>query len=191
MESIGFKEWSLICDALGGGEQSVILRKGGIAEGRGGFSFRYREYFLFPTFFHEQIGKVRNAPAELPTPKSEIEISFFAKVERAVCIRSLEMAKALAPLHVLTPEVVQERFGYKGEGLNAAFVRVFRLELPWCFPNEKRFGGCRSWVELPEPPRLTMRPVMDDAAHAELLSAFDRAIAERSEAESKDLENLS
>src|SRR5438477_1344443 len=48
MESVGFKEWSLVCDALGRGEQSVILRKGGIAEGREGFSFRYREFFLFP-----------------------------------------------------------------------------------------------------------------------------------------------
>src|SRR5213082_2938121 len=58
MESAGFKEWSLVCDALGRGRQSVILRKGGIAEGRGGFSFRHREFFLFPTFFHEQIAKV-------------------------------------------------------------------------------------------------------------------------------------
>jgi len=37
MESVGFKEWSLVCDAFGRGEQSIILRKGGIAEGREGF----------------------------------------------------------------------------------------------------------------------------------------------------------
>jgi hypothetical protein len=49
MESIGFKEWSLVCNALGQGTQSVILRKGGIAEGREGFSFRRREFFLFPS----------------------------------------------------------------------------------------------------------------------------------------------
>jgi hypothetical protein len=61
MKSIGFKEWSLVCGALGSGEQSIILRKGGIAEGRSGFSFQHREFFLFPTFFHEQIGKVRSA----------------------------------------------------------------------------------------------------------------------------------
>jgi hypothetical protein len=42
-----------------GGRRSVILRKGGIAEGRVGFSFRHREFFLFPTFFHEQTVKVR------------------------------------------------------------------------------------------------------------------------------------
>ncbi len=66
MESVGFKEWALVCEALGRGEQTVILRKGGIAEGREGFSFKHREFFLFPTFFHEQVGKVRGGPAELP-----------------------------------------------------------------------------------------------------------------------------
>src|SRR5438046_2307968 len=72
MESAGFKEWSLVCDALGRGRQSVILRKGGIAEGRGGFSFRHRGFFLFPTFFHEQIAKVRIATADIPAPGSTI-----------------------------------------------------------------------------------------------------------------------
>jgi len=37
MESIGFKGWSLVCDAMAHGTQSIILRKGGIAEGREGF----------------------------------------------------------------------------------------------------------------------------------------------------------
>src|SRR6266516_687303 len=47
MESIGFKEWSLVCDVLGGGRQSVILRKGGMAEERGGFHFGIASSFCF------------------------------------------------------------------------------------------------------------------------------------------------
>src|SRR2546430_16918150 len=31
---IGFKEWTLVCEALGRGVQGIIIRKGGIAEGR-------------------------------------------------------------------------------------------------------------------------------------------------------------
>ena len=127
MESVGFKEWSLVCDALGRGTQSVILRKGGIAEGRGGFSFRHREFFLFPTFFHEQIAKVRIAGADIPVPGSTIAIRWYAKVERALRIDSLAIAEALALLHILSAEVVGERFGYKGDGLNVAFVRVFEI----------------------------------------------------------------
>ncbi len=225
MESIGLKEWSLVCDALGRGEQSVILRKGGIAEGRDGFSFRYNEFFLFPTFFHERIGKVRNRaqglarmrektagqdPLILPlspgekgldtvsagdlsaasgeadveafvpnaaTCDEEIVISLYAKVERALRIDSLQIAEALGPLHILAPELVKERFEYKAGGLNAAFVRVFRLKQPWIIPNEPRFGGCRSWVELPKLAEMAMQPVLDDAVHAERLERFKTVIS--------------
>ncbi len=212
MKSIGFKEWSLVCDALGRGEQTVILRKGGLAEGRGGFSFRHREFFLFPTFFHEQIGKVRSAAGPRYAAASanaesdggalnltfshgekellatveengasgrEIVISFYATVERAVRIDSLETAEALARLHVLTPEVVRERFAYKSGGLNVAFIRVFRLEAAWVLPNEKRFGGCRSWIELPAAPEMTLQPVLDEAAHAERRASFDEIVRRR------------
>ena len=41
-------------DALGRGEQIVILRKGGIAEGRGGFRAEHDRFWLFPTRFHQQ-----------------------------------------------------------------------------------------------------------------------------------------
>jgi len=174
MKSVGFKEWSLVCDALGRGEQSIILRKGGIAEGREGFSFQHREFFLFPTFFHEQTAKVCIPSANLPEACDTITIRWYAKAEHALRIDSLRIAKALAPLHILTPEVVRERFGYKDEGLHVAFLRVFELSPSWILTNEKRFAGCRSWVDLPSPPEMKMRPVLDGAAHQQLHSEFDR-----------------
>ena len=61
MESVGFKEWAIVCEALGRGEQSIIVRKGGIAEGRDGFTFRHAEFFLCPTYFHEQVENTRAA----------------------------------------------------------------------------------------------------------------------------------
>ena len=70
--NIAFKEWALVSDALGRGGQSMILRKGGIAEGRAGFRFQHPEFLLLPTLFHEQAAKLR-VPAEtaLPAPRSE------------------------------------------------------------------------------------------------------------------------
>jgi hypothetical protein len=174
MESVGFKEWSLVCDALGRGEQSIILRKGGIAEGREGFSFRHREFFLFPTFFHEQVAEVRMASADLPVAGDTIAIRWYAKTERALRIDSLEIVEALAPLHILTPEVVRERFGYKDEGLYVAFLRVFEILPSWIVQDEKRFAGCRSWLDLPSPPEMKRRPVVDDATHQRLRAEFDR-----------------
>ena len=177
MESVGFKEWSLVCNALGHGAQSVILRKGGIAEGRADFSFRHREFFLFPTFFHEQIGKVRIAAADIAAPGNTIAIRWYAKVERAQMINSVAIAEALAPLHILSIEVVRERFGYKREGLNVAFVRVFEVSPVWVLQNEKRFAGCRSWIDLPVPPEMKMRAVLDDSAHSILRARFDQIVS--------------
>ena len=154
MKSIGFKEWAIVCQALGRGEQSIIVRKGGIAEGRAGFSFQHDEFFLFPTWFHEQPEKVRTAQVALPEPVTDqIKIEYFAKLELARVVTAWSVAEALEPFHILRPEVIRERFDYdEAPGLHVALIKVFRVVPAWTFPNEKRFGGCRSWVPLPDAP---------------------------------------
>lgn len=156
MKSVGFKEWALICEALGRGEQRVIIRKGGIAEGRKGFSFKHRQFFLFPTFFHEQIDKVRLPKARLPEQRDgEIEIRYFAEVQDAKLITSWQEVEALEPLHVLKREVVRERFSYgDSAGLHVAWVRVTPLKQPWILTDLPRYRGCRSWLDLPHRPLL-------------------------------------
>jgi hypothetical protein len=201
MESVGFKEWAVVCEALGDGRQSIILRKGGIAEGREGFSFRHREFFLFPTWFHEQPQKVRPELATgrvRPTggpdgqfitemPKEHpglIEIRYAVTVDALRTITLLEVAEALAPFHILQPEVIRERFEYdEAPGLQVAFVRTYRLQPSWSFPNEKKYGGCRSWVPLPDLPNdLAFDAVLSEAEHKRrkeqflsICGAFDEA----------------
>jgi hypothetical protein len=174
MQSVGFKEWALVCEALGRGEQTILLRKGGIAEGRDGFGFRHSEFFLFPTFFHEQIEKVRTSGAEIPAAhKGEIEIRYFVKLVAQTEITSWPTPAALEPFHVLRESVVRERFDYKQSGLHVALVRVFRLEPSWTFPDAPAFGGCRSWVRLPDVPAQTRRqPVLTDRQHADWAGKF-------------------
>jgi hypothetical protein len=172
-----FQEQSLVCDALGHGTQSVILRKGGIAEGRGGFSFRHREFFLFPTFFHEQIAKVRIASADIPAPDNTIAIRVVCKSGAGTADRLTRNRGALALLHILSAEVVRERFGYKGDGLNVSFVRVFKISPVWGLQNGNRFSGCRSWVELPLLPEMTMRAVLNGSAQTKLRAQFDQIVS--------------
>ena len=170
MQSIGFKEWALVCEALGTGRQSIILRKGGIAEGRQGFLFQHREFFLFPTFFHEQLERVRFPTAILPEPlPNEIEIRYFVKVSETRVLTDWEEVRALEPLHVLKEDVVRERFDYDdAPGVHVAFVQVFQLEPVWRFPDSKEYGGCRSWVELPEPPAgLQLHPIFAVTSRAQ------------------------
>jgi hypothetical protein len=174
MESIGFKEWAVVCEALGRGEQTVLLRKGGIAEGRDGFGFRHPGFFLFPTFFHEQIVKVRTGGAEFPAAsEAEVEIRYFAKLEAQKKVSDWAEAAALAPLHILAESVVRERFEYEGAGLHVALVRVFRLEPGWFFPDKPAYGGCRSWVNLPEcPAERRLEPVLNEEGHRKASQRF-------------------
>jgi hypothetical protein len=178
MQSVGFKEWALVCEALGRGEQTILLRKGGIAEGREGFGFRHEDFFLFPTFFHEQIVKVRTPGADLPAARGgDIDIRYFAKLEAQHEISSWAQAVSLEALHILDESVVRERFEYKGAGLHVAFVRAFRLEPVWIFPDKAAYGGCRSWVNLPQLPAETrFEPVLSEREHEVRLAKFRSSI---------------
>jgi hypothetical protein len=170
--SIGFKEWTLICEALGSGAQSIILRKGGIAEGRAGFRFQHDEFLLFPTLFHEQVAKLK-LPPETPLPVSSSEgriaIDYRVRVEWTRDLADLEIVRRLAPLHLWRDEVIEERFRYdEKQGVSLAFVRVEKLSEPFVFPTSPRYGGCRSWVTLPDPPPdPAAAAVLSDAAHRE------------------------
>lgn len=168
--SIGFKEWTLICDALGRGEQSIILRKGGIAEGRAGFRFQHDEFLLFPTLFHEQLSKLKlPADTPLPTerPRGEIEIRHRVRVEWTRDITDLAVVRSLAPFHLWRDDVIEERFRYdEKQGVSLAFVRVSTLSAPFIFPDAPKYGGCRSWVTLPEvPEEISAAVVLDEETH--------------------------
>jgi hypothetical protein len=168
----GFKEWTLICDALGRGQQSIILRKGGIAEGRDGFRFKHEDFLLFPTLFHEQVSKLRlPADTRLPAPREDgqIEVRSRARVEWTRDVGDWEVVKRLAPFHLWEEAEIDKRFRQDDTpGVSLAFVRVFRLSRPFVFPDSPRYGGCRSWVELPDLPEgITSSPVLDDSVHRE------------------------
>ena len=92
---------------------------------------------------------------------NEIEIRYFVKVDETRVLTDWEEVRALEPLHILKESVVRERFEYdEAPGVHVAFVRVFQLDPIWRFPDAKAYGGCRSWVQLPEPPAgLQFRPV--------------------------------
>jgi hypothetical protein len=153
----GFKEWALICDALTQGVQTIVLRKGGIHEGRGGFEWKHREFFLFPTWFHTQAEKMTWAPGDAQTsfpPEDEretVDVNGFARLEQVWKATDWNRVAALAPHHKWKEEVVRERFVYDEDScLHVALVRVWRLPALWSFPCQKSYGGCRSWITLPE-----------------------------------------
>jgi Uncharacterized protein conserved in bacteria len=116
-----FKEWAIVCEALGTGRQSVILRKGGVAEGSKGFAFRHREFLLFPTWFHEQLEKTTLPPeTQVPeAPGEELEVRYTASIEWSGVLTNRDRVSRLRSLHVLREGVVEERYRYSdSEGVH-------------------------------------------------------------------------
>ena len=177
--SIGFKEWQVVCDALATGRQSILLRKGGIHEGRDGFSFAHDSFFLFPTRFHAIADQVREGEVKVMPewqPGDLIRITHHAEARWAITLTDLEKVAALAPLHIYSEATVRDRFDWEGKGMasgsiHLALVRIRKLADPWEFTYDAKYGGCRSWTKLPDPPdawEASAHPVLDDAAFSSL-----------------------
>jgi hypothetical protein len=183
-----FKEWAIVCASIERGETSLIFRKGGIAEGPNGFQFKHRSFFLFPTYFHEQIERTRlSRERDLTPEKNELSISVFVEVEFSTFWRDLKLVQALETLHVLQSSVLEERFHWdKQEGLHLAFLRAFRISPSWELPLRPSYGGCRSWITLPEPPSsLRKEPVLTDEEQNRRRALVVSVSGQRSESENR------
>jgi hypothetical protein len=149
------KEWDVVCEALGSGRQVVVIRKGGIAEGRGGLQFQHAEFALLPTFFHQQAERVVDDAAFAArqdaqgSERESVEIRHAAVLVWHRVVTDREVLSKLQAYHILTPEEVGARFDQKPEpGVQVALLRVYRLEPPQRVAWQASFGGCRSWAEM-------------------------------------------
>jgi hypothetical protein len=181
-----FKEWAVVVDALGRGDQALILRKGGIREGRGGFQVQHSRFLLFPTLFHQQRESVVpaaqarfDALARALPPADRVRLEFHAQVVESRQLDSLEAAQRLHGQHIWRDEVIEDRFDWgKDKHILALAVRVFRLPQPVELPVLAEYGGCKSWLELAEEISTDgSTPVLGEAEFTRRLKQFGSAVA--------------
>jgi hypothetical protein len=152
-----FKEWSIIVEALGAGEQILILRKGGIAEGPGGFQPRTARFWLFPTRFHQQQEKTKPAAAirnrvfsEADHSGAPVTLRYFAELVHSVFLTDWGAISRLDPCHFWTEPAVRERFEWRQPaGVHVLIVRVYKIDTPIPLSPTPEMGGCKSWIEVP------------------------------------------
>ncbi|MGE3316311.1 MAG: DUF1802 family protein [Planctomycetaceae bacterium] len=180
-----FKEWAAVCGALATGKQSLIIRKGGIHEGRDGFRVEHPEFWLFPTQFHQDPEQlVDDARPQLETARRDrpdqgtLRISLYATVEEAVHVTDESLLPQLAGLHILSPHVIGERFHYRTPGLFVLPVRIYQLPKPIVLPDTPHFAGCRSWVDFPQELSTDgLDPVLSDDDHRQRMAQIRQALA--------------
>jgi hypothetical protein len=168
--SVALKEWAVICRALEIGKQTLLLRKGGIAEGQGGFRAEHERFWLYPTQFHQgaeqlqpEFAPLLNDVGELQAANGQVVVRNFAEVQRVEYLTSLEKVLALSGLHGWTDDVVRQRFAYKRPGLYLFVLRVSLAQEATLVTESATMAGCKSWVELPTAIGMHhLRPVLED-----------------------------
>src|SRR5215471_111357 len=128
--NIAFKEWAVVCAALNAGRQMMILRKGGIDEGRDGFRVKHGEFWLLPTRFHQDASQLKLDARPLwdevqsrHLPAGKFLIDSYAVVEAVFELHHMSALDRLAGEHILSDETVQQRFEYRHPGLFVLAVR--------------------------------------------------------------------
>ena len=178
--AVAFKEWAGICDALGAGRQCVILRKGGIAEGPGGFAPEHDAFWLYPTRVHEAEQGLRDAdaPATPPAPAGRVDLRGLAVVTEVAYLDEPEGLPALAEFHVWSEATVRKRFEYRAPGLWVLGVRVFVRPGPWRIEETPAHAGCKSWVPLDAPLSTEgLAPALDDGSFARQMDRLRSVLA--------------
>ena len=178
---VAFKEWAGVCHALAQGRQSLIIRKGGIAEGPGGFVPEHTVFWLYPTHLHEAQQGLRENTSPRPAWSARadaVPLELLARVESVHFVDRPDNLSALEPFHVWTAETVLKRFQYRQPGLWVLGVRAFVRAEPELIPLTAEQLGCKTWVPRSTPLSTNdLAPVLDDAEAARrrerLVAALD------------------
>ncbi|MFZ6184537.1 DUF1802 family protein [Nannocystis pusilla] len=191
---VALKEWAVLCAGLGTGEQSMLVRKGGIREPRAAgqaptFTPEHRGFWLLPTWFHaREPGRERDlappARARLPRvladapPAGRLHLSLWAEVDAAVEVHELARLARLGDAHGLAPRCVADRFAYRKPGLWVLFLRTYRSGQVIDIADRAEYAGCHSWVDLAEVAAGDVEPVLTDREHAARVAELRSALGD-------------
>ncbi|KAK3235775.1 hypothetical protein CYMTET_54039 [Cymbomonas tetramitiformis] len=179
------KEWAAVCEALAEGQQTILLRKGGIRES--GFDIKASKFGLFPTAFHSEAELLRPPFAErfseamMFQPAEELEVKSWAVCTGAwVTEDAAEALAALSDHHIWAPEFLQTRLRWRPEQpITIMELRVYNMP-PVHFPTRSELWGCFSWVDLSNDALLHFddsHPVLSDDQFASSQASLRQQLA--------------
>jgi hypothetical protein len=174
-------------------------------------------FWLYPTLFHERgvflkpeyrdllVPRMHRVPREVavaagrpedhprPVTPGTVSLRAVAEVVATFEAGSLERLRGLEERTVWTDHYLTLRFRQRRLSAGAslrplvAVLRVSTLPEPVEVPDLPEYGGCRSWVELHDPPDAAAAvPVWGEARLAAEVEAVRRLLAEESTTRGED-----
>ena len=179
------KEWAIVGEALAQNRQIVLLRKGGLLDEDGHFALEHGQFWLLPTWLHQERGLVKAAHQDLwqQTPRAPDEtakvavLRHFARVEKVWKLDENAESALLEVPHIWSAHYLDLRFGYQPDkALLCAALRVYVADEPVRYELRAPDLGCRSWVEFAAPIGAEVRPAIGDAEFARKLESVARVL---------------
>ena len=172
------KEWATVLEAMARGEQTILVRKGGLIEPGTGFELVSTAFVFYPTFEHQAVNYLRepyrsyfDAATAQRAPEGQVRIELFGLAAASWQMRDPAVLDRLRDDHIYNDAFLSQRLKWQpDQPLVLVAVRAFRLPAPRILPVSPRYAGCKSWVELEASVPLDgLQPVLDDAAFQERL----------------------
>ncbi|MGH9998333.1 MAG: DUF1802 family protein [Nitrosopumilaceae archaeon] len=149
------KEWATVVKALENGNQTVLLRKGGILETASGFNVESKKFLLFPTYEHQQHDSLKSqfygylSDVRETQPKAGVNrITSYAEVIEESDLTDMKKIEALSPFHIWSDYYIKERIKWMPQKpMKAIFLKVYKTQqsevsiLP-------EYQGCKSWIDI-------------------------------------------
>lgn len=151
----GLKEWATVVKALESGDQTVLLRKGGILEVASGFIVESKKFLLFPTFEHQTYDNLKPQfhnyfdIAMTQKPKEgQNKITSFAEVLAESDVLSDSKIKQLSQFHIWSDSYIETRRNWMPDKpMKAMFLKVFKIP-EFEIPLKSEYQGCKSWIDI-------------------------------------------
>jgi len=176
------KEWATVVRALEKGDQTVLLRKGGILDVSSGFKIEAKKFLMFPTQehqeynhikpeFHKYLEQVKTNP-----PKQGFNrINSYAEVLEEIDISHEDIINRLSLFHIWSDSYIKDRMNWKPENpMKAIFLKIYKIP-EFNIPLKTEYQGCKSWISINEEIPLG-EAVLSNEALEQKINEFRRIV---------------
>jgi len=185
---VALKEWAVAVEALRGGKQILIMRKGGIREETKDFQVESDSFYLFPTYEHqkkqwlqpEYESDLDKTLEHWSVEDTEVTIRCYAELAEDILIEEKEQLDRLSGLHIWTDTFAEERLKWKRtKPLHLMLLRVYELAEPATIPIVPDYIGCKSWIQLNSDAIhvVARKPVLSDEEFEQAVRRVKSALA--------------
>lgn len=145
------KEWASVIRALENGDQTVLLRKGGILETASGFKLESKRFLLFPTAEHQGHANIKEEfhhTLQVTDPSDHTIITSYAEVLDEADISSEEIINKLSGFHIWSKAYIDGKRAWMSEKpIKAIFLKVCKIP-EISIPQRLEYKGCKSWIDV-------------------------------------------